>query len=249
MQLKTPSLYVSIPGHNYAYLYIRKNACSNFKTMIVHTSDFAKQSSDNALTFMNRYHRLPETKHLRHRRIFCVVRDPLTRIHSAFLNRVIQRRDHHLYSAIKNASGREVDALTAGDIFEWVLADDRLDLHFLPQFRHMTGVPHELWPIERLRDCAAFAWGDEIANTYFGHHHNSGTRQIAKVSGKYQGLRVSDLSHMERTGEFPDLASLVTAEMYKRLQRMYAEDFSLHHAALGHSTLSPHLSALGKLST
>ncbi|MEX5727656.1 hypothetical protein Ga0609869_001009 [Rhodovulum iodosum] len=235
MKLKSPQLYLSIPFCNDAYLYIRKNACSNFKRLIVETSEIQKPKQETALHFANSRYRISSVRHLRNRRVLCVVREPIGRIHSAFLNQFIQKLDvpgNNIRKQADESLSKPVVEATADDFFrDVVMARSDVDLHFLPQVKHMADVPHEIWPLERLHDRASEAWGDEIADRFFKSHVNY-TSNINRIEGDYRSASIGELAQMLSEGVFPTIRSLLGDETHEGLRRMYMDDTSLHERSL-----------------
>ncbi len=82
-----------LAGKRVVYCYIRKNASSAFKKLIVDCSPFSNlmKENENPIHFLYKYHKSTAKDFSRADHIIFVYRDPIERILSLFKNKFIQQ--------------------------------------------------------------------------------------------------------------------------------------------------------------
>ncbi|WP_173508503.1 MULTISPECIES: sulfotransferase family 2 domain-containing protein [unclassified Aliiroseovarius] len=136
-------------GKRFAYAYIRKNACTAFKTLICETSrraDFV-ETGLRPMRFMNKYHRIKTRRQLDqcHTRLF-VYRDPYGRLVSAYLNKFVARKGHEdIFQRYQSATGQHPDDTSFRDFVTryCIPPFSQRDKHVRPQASRLLDLPYD----------------------------------------------------------------------------------------------------------
>jgi hypothetical protein len=227
---------ININGVDYVYVYIRKNACSAWKKVFVAESVHHGEEEKNLrpIEFMNKFHRAATMeKVVAVKNRIVILRDPLVRVYSAFINQIVMRMDRQyaLHKAVQTACGKPIGKTTFNEfVDEYLLKTEvgQLDGHFRPQ--NMSLLPIEYnntWDLSKLHQEVEVLIGKDFADRYFLAKVNS-TEKMKKIPMEADGLTVRQIFNTWNNREvFPDFDSLMTIECREKLSKMYADDIQL----------------------
>ncbi|MCG5535571.1 sulfotransferase family 2 domain-containing protein [Ectothiorhodospira mobilis] len=221
-------------GRRVAYCYIRKNASTAFKRLIVDSSPHREALEDcgSRIRFLERYHREDRLKALAacDYRIF-VYRDVLRRMASLFVNKfVLSEGAADISKDVAQRLGRPVEALSFERFVEAYLDGARnvneLDPHVWEQVSHLRPLHYtHAIPLERLEADMASILGRDRAREYFGRKVN--------VAGAGKGIDAADVASWDVAslrarhgldGSLPTYAQLLRADLASCLSRIYRRD-------------------------
>lgn len=223
------------------YCYIAKNACSTFKYHFLKNipeigdvitdarinADLHKIAKKYSSTrnpignFQNKY-------------IFAIVRHPLERIASAFLDKFVRHAEVPRYA---RKLMEHVDA--GSDPTAWTFSNfvsalgsapiEALNEHWMPQYVHFyEDIEYDLVPMEGMADNARLAqiYGDLSGNV---REHSL---TYGDVDGPAHDRTVRELRRIrEEHGVVPSWRSLVQPALRERLLAVYGPDFALYEQA------------------
>jgi hypothetical protein len=239
---------IVVGGVSFAYCYIRKNACSAWKRLFIQQSPVPFRPSDgmNEIEFMSAHMRLRTIEAVNrcdHRVV--VVRDPVDRYVSAFVNLLVTRTPPgtvRLRKLSRSALGRDVldvsfDQLLASQLPRRRAAGrESLDKHFWPQVWHLAPTRYtDVLDIEHLAVDMRRLIGDELGSRYFGRAVNATSNAGTYDDPEAPSLLVRDLIERFRTsGQLPGKASFIGGGRGDEIRAAYDEDSSLFEACRVH---------------
>ncbi|NRP12863.1 hypothetical protein XMD517_001641 [Aliiroseovarius sp. xm-d-517] len=220
-------------GKRFAYAYIRKNACTAFKTLICETSrraDFV-ETGLRPMRFMNKYHRIKTRRQLDqcHTRLF-VYRDPYGRLVSAYLNKFVARKGHEdIFQRYQSATGQHPDDTSFRDFVTryCIPPFSQRDKHVRPQASRLLDLPYDhaiemggLLP--KMQDLL----GAELAERYFSRPRNR--TEYSNLQSSQVDMRAGDLAQLFRnTGQAPGAKAFESKELRQLIEKNYACDYAL----------------------
>jgi len=215
------------------YCYIRKNACSVFKRLIAGTSPHRPQGRIT-LQFLNRCHRLDYDQVPACRHVVFVIRDPLERIVSGYLNQVVMRL-HQPYpvlaESIQAVTGRSRGELSFKDFIDRYLETrdfSRINVHYLPQVAHLAPLRYTVLEDKTLASDAAQVFGPAIAAEYFARPINASSAIAVRHEPEAWSLPAAELRRrLDETASMPRKADLLTPETIAQLGAIYRDDVAL----------------------
>jgi hypothetical protein len=221
---------IDIGGTTLAYCYIRKNACTAFKSLFVQESRHQFHEGGDVLAFMQEHHRarLPDIKSADAR--VCVVRDPADRVASTFRNKFIQQvGNRDIFASYQAVTGRDPqDATFTQLVTDYLQHSGPLDPHVWSQMGHLAPVFYEYAiPIQDLETEMANLIGTERAARYFGIRSNATAAATTAVVSD-PANEPAGLLHNRyiRDQSMPSASSLLTPELKDALREIYAEDYA-----------------------
>jgi hypothetical protein len=153
-----------------AYCYIRKNACSAFRRMILEHSPHPKRKDERPVFYMDRCHRLGYGDIAGCAHVIFVIRDPFERAVSGYLQQIVSRLDEPypvLEDGVRGLTGRTRAELSFADFVEFYLGTEdfsRIDVHFMPQVAHLAPIRYsDVLLDKRLAEDAAQVFGPALA--------------------------------------------------------------------------------------
>ena len=219
---------------SFAYCYIRKNACSAFKRLIVSTSPFKNQIPDfpGTMRFLSKFHgtSIPGINSADHS--ILVVRDPIDRLVSAYLNKFVQKAGHEdVASSYQRLCQQDPDQASFQDVVFRYLDNpmELVDSHFWAQSSYLAPTAYtDCIQISSLETHMRKIMGKEVSEEYFKKPINS--------SREFQELEIDDASKLTAaklreiylvSSQLPAPNCLVTPRLRQRISKIYAEDFRL----------------------
>ena len=233
--------------HKIIYCPIEKNACTFFKRLLLEQGECAQEYANDGLdvhTFINLKRKL-----ILHNRAlfadpsylsFVVVREPIHRIVSAYLNKFVRNRE--FYWAIdasekycqRHPEHKVEESLTFAEFVDVLLhhPDAELDGHWRPQSTFFEPVAAQfdwLVPMERIAPFISVLeerMGVEISRdkTRNQNQYQSYSHEEQMEHWKPARLREADL--------YPDDATLAHGELLEKLKKRFQRDTDLYQMAV-----------------
>lgn len=221
-----------VEGKRIAYCYIRKNACSAFKHLML---DVAGYDGPRAGSIKFLYSRYP-ARGLAHVlssdwRMF-VYRDPIDRASSLFRSKMImQKGAASLLGNYRLVTGSDPNEATFHDFVTDYLTRRNLDVHARGQSSHLLPIRYNsVSTLETLHDDVRRICGREIADAYFSRPTNASSGQLSQQPSSEIPVYILK-AHYEDTGELPSTSALMTPELEATIRRIYRRDYALDPAA------------------
>lgn len=228
------------------YCYIRKNACSTFKQLIIENSEVSIDKQKNMyepdrMMFIHANHRIKYDEIRNYKKILLVLRDPLNRIVSGFLNQFIMRlnrENEKLHCGVEENTFISAGDLTFFDFVEKYLGAnqwDKIDVHFHPQVSKIEPIfySHVLL-FEKLFSDICYTLGEEVAHKYFKEPKNSVVNfenMIIDNAGQIPSSKI--YSSFCKTGALPRKESFLKDEkIVNKLKNIYWRDIELYYQIL-----------------
>jgi hypothetical protein len=222
-------------GKVYAYVYIKKNACSAWKAVFSNESPYRDsfENGSNPIEIMAKHHRIRSVTELNNieNRIL-VVREPIERLVSGYLNQFILRFDRksELHNSITEITGFDIKDITFYQFINHYLLSNSEDIdgHFWSQSSHLVDVDYNIKiNINSLYDDTKIYFGEEFANKYFKKKVNS-TKKIKKYDDNVTNVKAIDIyNRYKYTGEIPSVNALMNDELEKIIKDVYSDDYTL----------------------
>jgi len=250
-----PHFVLTLGGVSFAYCYIRKNACSAWKRLLIHESPVPFQRSEwkSEIEFMAAHQgvrTIEEIDRCDHRVV--VLRDPVDRFVSGFVSLLVTRTPpatRRLKRLSEKAFGRDVFDLSFDQLLESQLprrASRRggLDKHFWPQVWHLAPTRYtDVLAIDRLAVDMRRLIGEELGARYFDKAVNPTSTAWTFDDPEAPSLPAKDLVERFRvTGRLPSKASFIGDGRGDEIRTAYDEDSSLFEACRAHYRAHPDIS-------
>lgn len=218
------------------YTYIRKNACSLFKKLILATSSSARSDpyrDNHPMKFMGEYHRIAEHSLAKLEQHVAVLRDPIERVVSGYLSRFVMLLNGRsiLVDNVENALSRPADEVSFEIFVQEYLArqDGDVDVHLVPQYAYLAPITYShVLSLETLYEDAVIAFGDRRADRFFAQRVNS-TEKFRADNG-FDASQQTAKELMERhrqTKKFPSKDNFLTPDLEEQLRKLYRYDIDL----------------------
>lgn len=228
---------LTLNGKRFAYTYIRKNACSSFKRLFAAESKYSRKIKEHRSTlgFMAKYHKINSLKEFQSiENKIVVIRHPLHRLVSGYLNRFIQKleaKDSGSIVSVCNSMSIPPESLTFREFCTKYLINkdfSQVDPHFWPQKFHLAPVSYNhIWLLSELYNCTKVVFGQAIANKFFKKKINS-TSEFPTYDDPVVDWPALDIyERFLSTGCLPSYSAMVDDELQKIIYRIYADDFQL----------------------
>lgn len=222
-----PHFVFTAGGRQILYCYIRKNACSSFKKLMV--GGCSREGFANQFELLKARHGvafsegLPRVDHA----IF-VYRDPFERMASLYVNKFVQiSKAADIQRAYREVTGQRPEEASFADFVTSYLSDPRArDPHIRPQRRHLLPIRYtEAIPLRRLHEAMTAILGAELAERHFARPANA-TRSLPRYEGEDLAERpAAELARRYEEGEgLPATGALLTSPLKRRLATIYRED-------------------------
>lgn len=172
---------ININGTNVSYLYIRKNACSAWKRVFANESKHKYSESEygSVMRFMGTHHSVSVGKARKANQRIVVLREPLGRIVSAYINQFVNRiydaTDFHMQ--VSQHLGKPVDSVTFKDFVNDYLIDlpaAEVNNHFWSQKSHLGDISYnKIILLQNLYRDTRKLFGKTFADKYFKQKVNA----------------------------------------------------------------------------
>ena len=227
---------IKIDGVEYVYVYIRKNACSAWKKVFVAESEYQNEENRklSPLEFMNKFHRVSTIeKVLAVEKKIVILRDPIVRVYSAFINQIVMRmeRQYSLHESIEEFTGKPIGRLNFTEFVNNYLTKidiEELDGHFQPQNFALLNIEYShVWDLSNLHRHSAELFGAKFADRHFSKKVNS-TARLMKSRDSAWDSKIREMSKRYiKNNVVPDIASLITPEIAEKLRIFYHYDYKI----------------------
>lgn len=223
--------------HSVCYVYIRKNACSAFKQLIVAGLPDPERS-DRRLE-MRRIIQLRGADRKgalnAEKRIF-VIRDPLERVASGFLSQVVLKLGTpypEMYDGIEAATGQARHEVTFESFVDrYLCGRDWKDInpHFLPMRNHLSDIVYtDVLHDRTLREDVGLVLGEEAAERHFARPVYSTSRFPTWNEEGMDRLTTGRIAAvMAENRRLPGKEALLGPALRERLLERYAMDVRLY---------------------
>lgn len=238
--------------HKLFYIPVAKCACTSLKSMMIRLAgvdraDIAVKLGVHFVTDrFNTGVQLKDKPIDRAREIlasddffkFSVIRDPLERLVSGYLekfvyNRHSQRNLIHTRPVIRAVQGtNDIDishGISFDEFIQFLLRQDPYDLdpHWRPQYLYFVGVPHisRIFRLENINELEQYLLQNHGITVELGHQNK--TRKSDIFLPEASSLPAAEIDNREAI----DPRSFVSNGNEQAIRDYYAEDFRLYHAA------------------
>jgi hypothetical protein len=225
MRVRTPSFRLPCSHSFIAYTYIRKNACSTFKTYLTRcagVSDIADPEVRKLRVNMDR------VKPERVKHSIFVYRDPFERIVSGFLNKFVVNRASLVLDNYRKITGADPFDASFMDFLSYLeTGAGEVDSHFWPQKAHLAEFTytHPIHISRVTEVLSAMLNGEPHAET-FAHKANE-TRYDPADNIDLRLTPLRDLITMHDGGRAFAKQGFRNEEVLDRLQNLYASDYQM----------------------
>jgi hypothetical protein len=220
-----------LDGRPIAYCYIRKNASSAFKRMMLDMHGYDGPWS-GAFAFMKQNCGVGSVEDVRSAswRVY-VYRDPFERAASLFRNKLVMQKDaDDLLANFVRVMHSDPEDATFTEFVRWYLPAKYADPHVWAQSDHLLPVDYNCaWSMAWLQDHAREIFGGEIADRYFLKPANQSSEHL--FNDPSEDVPVRELrQHYDRTGELPGVRALRNNETSRMIHDLYERDYELESA-------------------
>ena len=217
-----------IGGVRIAYCYIRKNACSAFKRMMLGEAGYTGEWHD-AIGFLQKNFGTNRVADVRSAdwRVF-VYRDPFDRAVSLFRNKMVMPDDaRDFLRSYAEVTGSDPLDATFDKFVRSYLSRSSLDPHAHSQSSHLLPVSYNLVAnIETLAEDIRPIIGDKLATRYFARLVNESSAALFSEPSSDVPVRLLRERYGE-TGELPGIDALDNPELRSMIRRIYRSDYKL----------------------
>lgn len=227
---------IKINGVDYVYVYIRKNACSAWKKVFVaesvHRVDAEK--SLRPIEFMIKYHRATSLVDIISiNRKIVILRDPVIRVYSAFINQIVMRMDrqYSLHRSIEYVTGKPIGRINFSEFVNLYLTKvdpDEIDGHFQSQHSALLDVEYsDVWELSQLHQRSTALLGESFADRYFAKKVNS-TERLLKSNEQAWDWKIREISkRYNHENTVPDINALIRPDTAEKIALFYERDYEL----------------------
>jgi hypothetical protein len=225
-------------GKRILYAYIRKNACSSFKRLIVSRSPHKEKRPDFAtsLAFLQRFHaERGGGDGAGYDHTIFVVRDPAERLVSVYNNKFVQRDGHaDIFANYAAVTGEDPDTASFHDFMTRYVGRpfETLDQHVRPQAENLRpAVYTDAILLDELHARMTGIVGPRMADRFFLHKINSTSRFAPAARAEAWSAPARELHDTFRAdGALPPTQSLLSPALRARAREVYAADVALFEA-------------------
>jgi len=234
-----PGLHLSFRanGRRVLYCYIRKNACSCFKRMIVSRSKHKENLSGfpSRVQFMRHFHGVTDIRPEEYEHSLFVIRDPLDRIISVWKNKFIQRNGHEdIFASYAAQTGRDPETACFADFMNLYIGRPfrDLDLHVRPQSHDLAPVVYsDAVLLENLHSHMTGITGPKIADRFFLRRMNSSSNGEEAGPQEAWSSRSADLHALWREKQaMPPTRSFISPPVREKVAALYGDDHAIYRA-------------------
>jgi hypothetical protein len=213
------------------YCYIRKNACSAFKHMIVVRSPHRAQLGKfpSRLKFLRHHHGARDIRAEEHDHTIFVWRDPVERLLSVWRNKFIQRDGNRdIFASYAATTGRDPAQASFAEFLEAYMAKPLPDLnvHVHPQHAALAPIRYsDALPLRDLHDHMVPIIGPKPAARFFRQATNATLAPAGDTPADARTRTADDLHrHWKETGAMPAASAFLAAGDADHIRALYAAD-------------------------
>lgn len=216
-----------IGGQSIAYCYIRKNACSAFKRMILDQLGYEGSWDDGIKALEPLASRNVAEAKSAVWRIY-VYRDPFERAASLFRNKLIMREGSEgLIADFERVSKLQAEDATFEEFVGIYLAAGPNDPHTWPQASQLLPMSYNsVSTLSSLFDDMKAIIGEDLARRYFAKPANQSSASLYDEPSSGVPIRLLR-ERYESKAELPSTAALDQARVRATIARLYHDDYSL----------------------
>jgi len=217
-----------IAGVSIAYCYIRKNACSAFKRLLLDQAGYAGEWND-ALPFLTgTYAPASISQVLAARWRIFVYRDPFERTVSLFRNKMVMAKGaRDFLTSYAAVTGGDPEDATFKDFVLNYLPARSLDPHASSQISALLPLPYNrVCTLESLAADMERILGDQIAQKYFAKRINHSSSALFHEGSADVPVRLLR-ERYQLSGELPSDDALQTEILRSRIRQLYRFDYLL----------------------
>lgn len=236
-----PGLHLGfrIRGKRILYCYIRKNACSSFKRLIMARSRERARLAEfpSRIRFLQKIHGVRPVRTEGFDHSVFVIRDPAERLVSVFRNKFIQRNGNvKAFRSHASLTGQDPETVSFAGFMENYMRLDpvTLDPHLRPQAFDLAPVVYsDAIELENLHTHMTALMGDRPADRYFLQKINSST---SPATGPQPDLPAAEMRttpaetlhrRWKETGRMPATADFLDPGIREQIRDIYAEDYRI----------------------
>jgi hypothetical protein len=225
-QLRSHFLF-EIGGQSIAYCYIRKNACSAFKRMILDQAGYDGAWEDAIQFLLTLAPPSLSAARAAKWRIY-VHRDPFERAVSLFRNKLVMREgDRDFIPDFERVTGQDADEATFEQFVTAYLAGKPRDPHTWSQASHLLPMSYNcVATLATLFEDMRPIVGEELAGRYFAKPANQSSAALHNETSFDVPVRLLRERYAE-TGELPSNAALDEPGVRAIVRGLYADDYHL----------------------
>lgn len=228
-----PHFCLEFSGQRIVYCYIRKNACTAFKRLIVdYSSGPGLGAGEEAIDYLLQHHRAEYRRDIAGAdRVLFVYRDPIDRSISLFKNKFIQRAGNgDIFHDYERVTGASPATATFEDFVVRYLGSESgtNDPHTRPQRSHLLPIVYtDAIPLTMLHERMAELLDGQTAGAYFGRKLNASGNAAAR---DVPLASVTPADELRRAwlhdNSLPSRTSFLAGEsdLEHRLRSIYAHD-------------------------
>ncbi len=220
-----------IAGTTITFCYVRKNACSAFKRLILDHAGYDGEwrGSIGYLVRNCSARSLAEARSAQWR-IF-VYRDPFERVASLFRNKLIMQDGAvDFLRSYSKVTGSDPAEASFSSLVKDYLTGRRLDPHAHSQASHLLPISYNCVSTpETLFTDMRGIFGDELAHRYFARPSNPSSARLFDHPSSDTPVRLLR-ERFAASGELPSVEALRTAELETLVRRIYRDDYLLDPA-------------------
>lgn len=235
----SPGLHLAFRanGKKFLYCYIRKNACSSFKRLIVMRSKHRERLSEfpSRLQFMRQFHAVREIDAAAFDHSILILRDPLERVVSVWKNKFVQRNGHEdIFASYARVTGQDPETATFADFMTRYLgrpfAD--LDVHLRPQSQDLAPMVYsDALLLKNLHAHMTGLLGAHIADRFFLKPVNSSAGPVDPDPTEAWTRSAAELHAAFRDrGTLPATARFASPPFAAQVAELYADDYRIFRA-------------------
>ncbi|MDO6459000.1 sulfotransferase family 2 domain-containing protein [Celeribacter halophilus] len=216
----TPQFFLpNEEGKTVLYTYIRKNACTSFKRLMLMKARRRVWRKQPDLRKIREFRVKPPVGHFDHS-IF-VWRDPFERAVSTYVNKFVQRSGNEdIFNSFQDVTGKDPISATFRDFIDYLQNPfSKLDPHAWPQKSHLLEIEYS-FPIEMKELARVMREEFPSIAPYFQKPVNKSSQE-AELEGDLCDVPANDIT-ISSSENFSDVRSVVE-EIYASDKEMISE--------------------------
>lgn len=213
-------------------VYIRKNACSALKAMIIDGLN-GEGEGESDIRRMTAYAKCDDADIAKAEVRSFILRDPVERVISGWLNQVVQRVGRiypEMFDGIESAIGKPVKETTFAEFAQEYLAEGQINGHFMSVCDHLKPITYShVLHDKTLSEDACYAFGELRAEKFFSKHLNSTSALKSHDADNIVNVpagRILETFQSKRS--LPSKSSFMNSEAIEAVRHIYRHDIALY---------------------